>query len=184
MSFDNADFQAALIHEVKNHLGLLGMTLERIPLSGNTEHDEPVDAARLLCQGVADRLQQALWLYKANRGPLTINVDAYSPHDLINALAARTKSLSHGRFVVETRLLLMRSWRLTVLTPGPMSPIRLLSRIPDGYRLSRIERPAVHANQLHRNGGRPADYCHARWQVIAAPDAVANRPGFRRHHDH
>ncbi len=104
MSFDNADFQAALIHEVKNHLGLLGMTLERIPLSGNTEHDEPVDAARLLCQGVADRLQQALWLYKANRGPLTINVDAYSPHDLINALAARTKSLSHGRFVVETRL--------------------------------------------------------------------------------
>ncbi len=104
MDFDNADFQAALIHEVKNHLGLLGMTLERIPLNGDAGHDEPVDAARLLCQGVADRLQQALWLYKADRGPLTLNIDAYSPHDLIHALAARTKSLSHGRFVVETRL--------------------------------------------------------------------------------
>ncbi len=104
MGFDNADFQAALIHELKNHLGLLGMTLERVPLCGDVEHDEPLDAARLLCQSVADRLQQALWLYKANQGPLTPNIDAYSPHDLINALAARTKALSRNRFVVEARL--------------------------------------------------------------------------------
>ncbi|MEW6119706.1 MAG: ATP-binding protein [Pseudomonadota bacterium] len=102
--FSTTDFQAALIHELKNHLGLLGMTLERVPMTGDAAHDMPLDDARLLCQSVTDRLRQALWLYKANLGPLTPDIDAYSPHDLINALAARAKTLSRNRFVVETRL--------------------------------------------------------------------------------
>lgn len=102
--FSTADFQAALMHELKNHLGLLGMTLEQVPMLGDAAHDAPLDDARLLCQGVADRLRQALWLYKAQQGPLTPDIDAYSPHDLLNALAARAKTLARGRFMVETRL--------------------------------------------------------------------------------
>ncbi len=102
--FDNADFQAALVHELKNHLGLLGMTLDRIPRCGDPARDEALDAARLLCEGVADRLRQALWLYKSNKGPLSPNVDAYSPHELIAELAARARALACERFDVETRL--------------------------------------------------------------------------------
>lgn len=102
--FDNADFQAALVHELKNHLGLLGMTLERIPRCGDPAHDEPLDAARLLCEDVTDRLRQALWLYKSDKGPLSPNVDAYSPHDLIAELAARARALARDRFDVEIRL--------------------------------------------------------------------------------
>lgn len=104
MVFDHADFQAALLHEVKNHLGLLGITLENVPLTGDPAHDAPLDEARMLCQSVADRLRQALWLYKSNQGLLTPDIDAYSPHDLLDAVAARAKALSRGRFVVDTRL--------------------------------------------------------------------------------
>jgi hypothetical protein len=50
MKFDSTDLYAALIHELKNDLGLLSMTLESIQLQGDTTHDEPVDAARMLCQ--------------------------------------------------------------------------------------------------------------------------------------
>ena len=104
MAFDNLAFQAALIHELKNQLGLLGMTLERLPTTGDPVHDIPLDDARLLCQSVADRLRQALWLYRADQGPLVTNIDAYSPHDLIHALAARARSLARDRFSVTTEL--------------------------------------------------------------------------------
>ncbi len=106
-TFDGIDLYAALIHELKNNLGLLSMTLDSIPLLGSvpeqdaTAHDATVDAARLLCQGVIDRLQQALLIYKANNQQLHPAIDAYSPHDLVNELRDRTTALSRGRFQVE-----------------------------------------------------------------------------------
>ena len=102
MKFDGNDFYAALIHELKNSLGLLSMTIDSIPVRGEPAHDEPVDSARLLCQEVVDRLQQALLIYKASNQPIHPNIDAYSPHDLLRAIGARTESLSRGRFRVET----------------------------------------------------------------------------------
>jgi signal transduction histidine kinase len=104
MSFEGSDFYAALIHELKNNLGLLSMTIERIPQQGDPAHDEPVDAARLLCQSVVDRLQQALLVYKAANQPIQPNIDAYSPHDLVRVLADRAVALAHGRLRVETFL--------------------------------------------------------------------------------
>lgn len=104
MAFDSTAFQAALIHELKNHLGLLGMTLERLPPTGDPAHDAPLDDARLLCQSVSDRLRQALWMYRADQGPLALNVDAYSPHDLVHGLAARTQSLAREHFSVSVEL--------------------------------------------------------------------------------
>ncbi|HEX7970851.1 MAG TPA: hypothetical protein VF501_01325, partial [Thiobacillus sp.] len=89
MKFDGTDFYAALIHELKNNLGLLSMTLERIPLQGEPAHDATVDEARLLCQGVVDRLQQALLIYKAINQPFHPAIDAYSPHDLVHEIEDR-----------------------------------------------------------------------------------------------
>ena len=104
MKFDGNDFYAALIHELKNSLGLLSMTIDNIPVRGDPAHDEPVDSARLLCQDVVDRLQQALLIYKASNQPIHPNIDAYSPHDLLHAIEARADSLSRGRLRVETQI--------------------------------------------------------------------------------
>jgi signal transduction histidine kinase len=97
---DDSDFYAALIHELKNNLGLLSLTIDRIPPSGDPAQDAPVDAARLLCEGVIDRLQQALLIYRADRETLHSNIDAYSPHDLVNEIRDRARALAHGRLEV------------------------------------------------------------------------------------
>ena len=104
MKFDGTDLYAALIHELKNNLGLLSMTIESIPLQGETEHDAAVDAARLLCQGVVDRLQQALLIYKAINQQIHPAIDAYSPHDLVHEIRDRAAALSRGRIHVEAAL--------------------------------------------------------------------------------
>jgi K+-sensing histidine kinase KdpD len=104
MKFEGADFYAALIHELKNNLGLLAMTIERIPLQGETEHDTTVDEARLLCQDVVDRLQQALLIYKAVDQQLHPAIDAYSPHDLVHEIKDRAAALSRGRLRIESAL--------------------------------------------------------------------------------
>lgn len=102
MSFDGSDFYAALIHELKNSLALLSMSIERIPQQGEARRDAPVDEARLLCQGVIDRLNQALLIYKAANGPIHPMIDAGSPHDLVHELAEQTMALARGRIRVET----------------------------------------------------------------------------------
>ena len=76
MKLDSTDLYAALIHELKNDLGLLSMTLESIPLQGDAVHDDMVDAARLQCQGVVDRLQQALQIYKTISQKIQPAIDA------------------------------------------------------------------------------------------------------------
>lgn len=104
MKFDGTEFYAALIHELKNSLGVLSMTLERIPLQNELEHDAAVDTARLLCQGVSDRLHQALLIYKAENGQIRPTLDAYSPHDLVQQIEARARALAHGRLRIEVAL--------------------------------------------------------------------------------
>lgn len=104
MNFDGTDYYAALIHELKNNLGLLSMTIERIPQQGIQAHDAVVDDARLLCQGVVDRLQQALLMYKASKGQFRPAIDAYSPHDLVHETCASAAALARGRVRVESAL--------------------------------------------------------------------------------
>jgi K+-sensing histidine kinase KdpD len=104
MKFDGTDLYAALIHELKNNLGLLTMTLDSIPVQNEPQHDDTVNAARLLCQGVVDRLQQALLIYKANNKQLHPSIDAYSPHDLVHELTDRTAALARDRLHVESSL--------------------------------------------------------------------------------
>lgn len=101
MKFDGPDLYAALIHELKNNLGVLSMTLERVPLQGQTEHDVAVVTARQLCEGVVDRLHQALLIYKAKNQQIVPTLDAYSPHDLVHQIEARANALARGRFRIE-----------------------------------------------------------------------------------
>ncbi len=102
MKLDGTDFYAALIHELKNNLGVLSMTLERIPLQGEAGHDMAVVMARQLCEGVVDRLHQALLVYKAGTRPVCPTLDAYSPHDLVQQIEARANALARGRFRIDT----------------------------------------------------------------------------------
>lgn len=94
------DLYAALLHEMKNNLVLLTLTLDNIPHDGTKEHDGPLDEARLLGQRVSERLMQALFLYKSEQGGITLNaVDAYSPHDLLDELAVQMRSLNRNLMV-------------------------------------------------------------------------------------
>jgi len=102
MTFHQSDLSATLIHELKNHLGLLAMTIDTFPLEGNPEHDQVVEDARLLCQKVVDRLQQALLMYKAANGQIHPTIDAYSPEDLVYELRDTTAALSRGHIEVRT----------------------------------------------------------------------------------
>jgi K+-sensing histidine kinase KdpD len=104
MKFDSTDLYAALIHELKNDLGLLAMTLESIPPQGETVHDDMVNAARLQCQGVVDRLQQALQIYKGISRDIQPVIDAYSPHDVVREIHDRAVALARGRIKVEAVL--------------------------------------------------------------------------------
>jgi signal transduction histidine kinase len=101
MSFDTSDMHAALMHELKNNLGLLTMTLDGMPLLGVPEHDSKLDEARLICQRSVERLQQALLIYKADRQALHPVIDAYSPLDLLRELGDNAASLARNRLNIE-----------------------------------------------------------------------------------
>lgn len=104
MDTEGKDLYAALMHEMKNNLGLLAMTIDGIPILGQPEHDHAVDEARLLCQRVIDRLLQALLVYKAHNKALSPMVDAYSPRDLAHELHDTAASLARGRLRVEVQM--------------------------------------------------------------------------------
>ncbi|HNA81934.1 MAG TPA: ATP-binding protein [Thiobacillaceae bacterium] len=102
MQLDSSAMYAALMHELKNNLGLLTMTLDAIPMNGTVEHDGRVDDARLLCQRSVDRLQQALLSYKAMNKELHPVPDAYSPLEILRDLRDTAMSLARGRLSVDT----------------------------------------------------------------------------------
>jgi len=101
---DSNDLYAGLMHELKNNLGLLTATIDSIPLSGQSQHDQAVDDARLLCQRVVDRLQQALMVYKSQIHGIVPMVDAFSPRDLVEELRDTAASLARDRLQVEIQV--------------------------------------------------------------------------------
>jgi len=102
MKFDTSDMHAALMHELKNNLGQLTMTLDGMPVLGIPEHDRKVDDARLICQRSVERLQEALLIYKAADQTLHPFIDAYSPLDMLRELGDNATSLARNRLTVET----------------------------------------------------------------------------------
>ena len=104
MEIARADLYAALMHELKNNLGLLAMTIDGIPVLNQSAHDQQVDDARLLCQKVIERLQQALLIFKAGQNHLSPNIDAYSPADLVDEMRASAASLARNRLEVSVEV--------------------------------------------------------------------------------
>jgi K+-sensing histidine kinase KdpD len=104
MTYDSQDLYATLMHELKNHLGLLALTIDRIPTGQESEHDKAVEEARLLCQRVVDRLQQALLMYKAASGKIHPAIDAYSVEDMVRELCDTAAGLARGRLQVTAHL--------------------------------------------------------------------------------
>ncbi len=102
MTFDSTDMHAALMHELKNNLGQLTMTLDGMPWLDIPEHDTKLDEARLICQRSVERLQQALLVYKAERQALHPVIDAHSPLDLLCELGGNASSLARNRLNIET----------------------------------------------------------------------------------
>jgi len=103
-SIENQDLYAALLHEMKNNLVLMAMTMERVPHTRVAEHDQPLDEARLLCQRVSERLMQALLIYKSDLGGMVLNaVDAYSPEDFVAEMAGQARYLQTPHRI-ETRI--------------------------------------------------------------------------------
>lgn len=102
--FEQQDLYAALLHEMKNNLVLMSITLARVPNNGVEDHDEPLEEVRLLCQRASERLMQALFIYKNNQGdPLLNAVDAYSTEDFIEEMSVQARSL-RTRLHVETQV--------------------------------------------------------------------------------
>lgn len=104
MMLDISGLYASLMHEVKNTLGLMSITLDGVRPTGDPQHDTPLNETRLLCQRVMERLQQALLLYKAVNGQLSPMVDAYSPADVLSELRDEAQSLVRGRLEVAVRV--------------------------------------------------------------------------------
>ena len=104
MSLEAKDLYAALMHELKNNLGLLSMAMERIPRQEDPVHDGPLDEARMLCEQVIERLRQSLLLYKAVDKTLAVDIDAYSPGELLQEMRDEAASLARGRLEVHTEV--------------------------------------------------------------------------------
>jgi signal transduction histidine kinase len=104
MSLEAKDLYAALMHELKNNLGLLAMAMERIPRQGAAAHDQPLDDARLLCQQVVERLHQSLLLYKASENAMPVSIDAYSPHEFLHQMRDEAASLAGDRLQVSLEI--------------------------------------------------------------------------------
>jgi len=93
-TLEEQDLYAALLHEMKNTLVLMSITLDRVPHTHDKSHDDPLDETRLLCQRTSERLMQALLIYKSGQGgPLLNAIDAYSTEDFIEEMAIQARSL-------------------------------------------------------------------------------------------
>lgn len=91
---EQQDLYAALLHEMKNNLVLMAISLGRVPKTGASDHDQPLDEVKLLCQRASERLMQALFIYRTDQGGELLNaVDAYSTEDFILEIAVQARAL-------------------------------------------------------------------------------------------
>lgn len=104
MPFDSNDLFAALLHEMKNNLGLLALTLDEMRTHPNGDHAEQLQSSRLLCERVIDRLRQSLLLYKKGNDRFVLNVEACPVRDFVRELGQTAESLAGGRLDIEVAL--------------------------------------------------------------------------------
>lgn len=93
---------AASMHEVKNLLGQLTLSLEEIAQAQCPETEQEIASARFACSRVVDRLTEMMILYKLDGGHLQPSIAAHSPSDFLEDLMLSAKNLTAGR--VELRV--------------------------------------------------------------------------------
>jgi len=93
---------AASMHEVKNLLGQLTLSLEEIAQARCPGTEQKIASARFACSRVVDRLTEMMILYKLDGGHLHPSIAAHSPTDFLEDLMLSAKNLTAGR--VEIRV--------------------------------------------------------------------------------
>ena len=88
---------ASSIHEVKNLLGQLTLSLEEIAQAQCLGTEKQIASARFACSRVVDRLTEMLILYKLDGGHLQPSIAAHSPADFLEDLMLAARNLTAGR---------------------------------------------------------------------------------------
>lgn len=99
---DLAALLASEFHELKNQLGHLTLVLEE-GVAAHPELASLLNEPRLLCHGIADRLVQALTLYKSGQDRLALNIEAISPSDFLEEIRMQAASLAGARLTIVSR---------------------------------------------------------------------------------
>lgn len=92
---------ASSIHELKNLLGQLTLSLDEISQADCPGVSEQVEGARFACRRIADRMVAILTLYKLDGDKPAFVMDAHSPSDFLEDLYAEARALAAGRLQVE-----------------------------------------------------------------------------------
>lgn len=100
---DLSALMASEFHELKNQLGQLTLMLDEQGKEA-PELAARLNAPRLLCQRIVDRLVQVLTLYRGGQQRLAPNLQALSPSEFVEQIAAQASSLSGGRVAIVTHL--------------------------------------------------------------------------------
>jgi len=91
---------ASSIHEVKNLLGQLTLSLEEIAQAQCPGTEQEVASARFACSRIVDRLTEMLILYKLDGGFLKPSIAAHSPGDFLEDVMLAAKNLTAGRIAI------------------------------------------------------------------------------------
>lgn len=91
---------ASSIHEVKNLLGQLTLSLEEIAQVQCPGTEQKIASARFACSRIVDRLTEMLILYKLDGGHLHPNIAAHAPNDFLEDLMLSAHTLTAGRVAI------------------------------------------------------------------------------------
>ncbi len=91
---------ASSIHEVKNLLGQLTLSLEEIAQIQCPGTEQQIAGARFACSRIVDRLTEMLVLYKLDGGHLHPSIAAHSPADFLEDLMLSANNLTAGRIEI------------------------------------------------------------------------------------
>jgi signal transduction histidine kinase len=103
---------ASSIHEVKNLLGQLTLSLEEIAQAQCPGTEQKIASARFACSRVVDRLTEMLILYKLDGGYLKPSIAAHSPTDFLEDVMLAAQNLTAGRVAI----------RIEPIEPGANAP--------------------------------------------------------------
>lgn len=97
---DLQSLTAAGIHELKNLLGQLTLSLDEIAQADCPGVASQIASARFASRRIADRMVELLTLYKLDGGKQAFTMDAHSPADFLEDVQQEAHSLAAGRLTV------------------------------------------------------------------------------------